>query len=166
MEVLRREGEGWEVHDTIPFEDGLSTGLAGLTNDGRTLYMRDSRGRDTSALFAIDAATGQRTLLHADPRADELDILAPERVATFVAWLASPAAATVNGQVFVVYGDMVALMAAPVVERKFTSAAGAFTLDELDAQVAPYFADRSPRATFAAYAVGELDTTGVQTLAR
>ncbi|TKS55137.1 S9 family peptidase [Luteimonas yindakuii] len=70
VDVLRRDGEGWQEHDLIPFEDGMTTGLAGLTRDGRTLYMRDSRDRDTSALFAIDAATGARTLLHADLRAD------------------------------------------------------------------------------------------------
>lgn len=101
-----------------------------------------------------------------DPHANELDILAPERVATFVSWLASPAAATVNGQVFVVYGDLVALMAAPTVERKFTSATGAFTLEELDQQLVPHFADRSPYQTFAAFSVADLDTTGVQNIAR
>ncbi len=101
-----------------------------------------------------------------DPHGNELDILAPERVATFVTWLASPAAATVTGQVFVVYGDMVALMAAPTVERKFTAATGAFTLAELDEQLVPHFADRSPHQTFAAYSVAQLDTTGVQNIAR
>jgi 3-oxoacyl-[acyl-carrier protein] reductase len=101
-----------------------------------------------------------------DPNANELDILAPERVATFVSWLASPAAATVNGQVFVVYGDMVALMASPTVERKFTSASGTFSAEELDEQLVPYFADRSPHHNFAAYSVAQLDTTGVQNISR
>src|SRR3546814_7005557 len=56
-----------------------------------------------------------------DPNEErELDILAPERVATFVSYLASPAAAGISGQVFVVYGDMVALMDSPKVEQKFT----------------------------------------------
>ncbi|HTW18424.1 MAG TPA: 3-oxoacyl-ACP reductase [Nocardioides sp.] len=102
----------------------------------------------------------------ADPNANQLDILAPERVATFVSWLASPAAATVNGQVFVVYGDMVALMAAPTVERKFTSSTGTFTVEELDEQLVPHFAERSPQQNYAAYSVAELDTTGVQQLNR
>ena len=99
-----------------------------------------------------------------DPEAGRLDILAPERVATFVTWLASPAAAKVNGQVFVVYGDMVALMAAPTVEQKFTAADGVFSLEELDQQVGSHFADRSPHQNFAAYSVAKLDTTGVQNL--
>ncbi len=69
-DLLRRAGEGWEKYDEIPFEDGMGTGFAGLTKDGGTLYMRDSRGRDTAALFAIDAASGEKTLVHEDARAD------------------------------------------------------------------------------------------------
>ncbi len=69
-DLLRRAGETWEKYDEIPFEDGMTTGYAGLTKDGATLYMRDSRERNTNALFAIDTATGQKTLVHEDPRAD------------------------------------------------------------------------------------------------
>src|SRR5690606_18910680 len=69
-DLLRRVGTAWEKYDEIPFEDGMTTGFAGLTKDGSTLYLRDSRGRDTSALFAIDAASGERTLVHEDARAD------------------------------------------------------------------------------------------------
>jgi 3-oxoacyl-[acyl-carrier protein] reductase len=105
------------------------------------------------------------TVFDVDPSGAELDILAPERVATFVSWLASPASAEVNGQVFVVYGDMVALMAPPTVEHTFTAADGVFSAEELSSQVGPYFAGRSPYANFAAYSVAELDTTGVQNLA-
>lgn len=101
-----------------------------------------------------------------DPEQGRLDILAPERVATFVSWLASPSAATVSGQVFVVYGDLVALMAPPTVERTFTAADGTFSVEELEQQLGPHFADRSPYATFSAFSVAELDTTGVQHLTR
>ncbi|MFJ3709685.1 3-oxoacyl-ACP reductase [Streptomyces sp. NPDC090053] len=97
--------------------------------------------------------------------AGELDILAPERVGTFVGYLASPAAAEINGQVFVVYGDMVALMAAPQVERQFRTTGPAFTPDELDQQLTPYFKGRSPYQSYAAYSVADLDTTGVQSAA-
>jgi Dehydrogenases with different specificities (related to short-chain alcohol dehydrogenases) len=93
------------------------------------------------------------------PTGGGLDILAPERVATFVAYLASPAAEAINGQVFVVYGDMVALLAAPTVERTFTAAGGAFTVDELAGQLTGYFSGRDPRRTFAAHTVAELDAT-------
>ncbi|MGZ9886959.1 SDR family NAD(P)-dependent oxidoreductase [Rhodococcus ruber] len=98
-----------------------------------------------------------------DPSGSPVDILAPERVATFVAYLACLASSRVNGQVFVVYGDMVALMAPPVVENRFTAGSGVFTVDELDAQVSGYFADRPADRTFSARSVAALDTTGVRT---
>ncbi|WP_031089001.1 3-oxoacyl-ACP reductase [Streptomyces sp. NRRL WC-3549] len=91
-----------------------------------------------------------------------LDIMAPERVAALVAHLASPAADGINGQVFVVYGDMVALLAPPTVEHKFTAAGGAFTPGELDRQLTPYFDGRDPSRSYAAYSVARLDTTGTQ----
>lgn len=83
-DVLRRKGEAWVAFDAFGFEDSMTTGLAGLSDDGTTLYLRDSRGRDTSALFAIDAASGVRTLLHEDARADVSD------------WLADPVTARVQ----------------------------------------------------------------------
>ncbi|MEV3996150.1 3-oxoacyl-ACP reductase [Streptomyces halstedii] len=91
-----------------------------------------------------------------------LDIMAPERVAALVAHLASPGADEINGQVFVVYGDMVALLAPPTVEHKFTAADGAFTPEELERQLTPYFAGRDPYRGYAAYSVAGLDTTGTQ----
>jgi NAD(P)-dependent dehydrogenase (short-subunit alcohol dehydrogenase family) len=89
-----------------------------------------------------------------------LDPLAPERVATFVTYLASPAAESINGQLFVVYHDFVALMAAPTVERKFVASDDAFTVDELAEQLGTHFEGRDPHASFAAYSVAALDTTG------
>ena len=70
-DVLKRgAGGGWEKFDDIPFEDVLTTSPGGLTVDGKTLYFTDSRGRNTAALFAVDVATGQRTLVLEDARAD------------------------------------------------------------------------------------------------
>ena len=56
--------------EAIPFEDVQTTGPQGFTRDGRTLYWLDSRGRDTGAVYAQDVATGAKTLLGEDPRAD------------------------------------------------------------------------------------------------
>ncbi|MFG6413175.1 S9 family peptidase [Roseateles sp. DC23W] len=47
-----------------------ATGPIGYTADGKTLYWRDSRDRDTTAVFAEDTATGKRTLIAQDARAD------------------------------------------------------------------------------------------------
>jgi dipeptidyl aminopeptidase/acylaminoacyl peptidase len=59
-----------EPFDLIPFEDVSTTGPIGYSFDGATLYWRDSRGRDTAALIAEDVATGARTVIAEDPRAD------------------------------------------------------------------------------------------------
>lgn len=56
--------------EVIPMDDALTTHMAGYTTDGSILYWLDSRGRDTAALFEEDTATGTRTLLAEDPRAD------------------------------------------------------------------------------------------------
>jgi len=128
----------------------------GLSRYGVTANVLCPRARTdmTAHVFSADPEGGR-----------ELDILAPERVGTFVSWLASPASKEVNGQVFVVYGDMVALMAAPTVERKFTAASGTFSTEELASEVTPHFAGRTPWQGYAAYSVAELDTTGVSNLA-
>lgn len=68
--ILVPEGDGWKQADEIPFEDVLSTQLAGLTTDGKTLYLIDSRGRDTAALYAVDTASGDKRLVLEDARAD------------------------------------------------------------------------------------------------
>ncbi|MET4049231.1 3-oxoacyl-ACP reductase [Rhodococcus sp. 1163] len=91
---------------------------------------------------------------------DGLDIMAPERVATCVSFLAAPAAEKVNGQVFIVYGDMVALMAPPVVQEKFVAANGSFSVAELAEQVVPYIEDLPEGQSYAATSINALDTTG------
>jgi NAD(P)-dependent dehydrogenase (short-subunit alcohol dehydrogenase family) len=81
---------------------------------------------------------------------DGFDPLSVGHVAPLVAYLASPAADRISGQVFVVYGGMVALMAAPTVEQRFDLDAEnrSWTAAELDQQVGTYFAGRDPARTF------------------
>ncbi|MFD0307235.1 3-oxoacyl-ACP reductase [Streptomyces sp. NPDC127119] len=81
---------------------------------------------------------------------DALDPLAPEHVAPLVGYLASPAAAHVNGQLLVVHGGMVAVVERPRVAAKFDTKQDAFTYDELDALLTPHYADRPRGETFAA----------------
>jgi NAD(P)-dependent dehydrogenase (short-subunit alcohol dehydrogenase family) len=80
-----------------------------------------------------------------------LDPLSVEHVAPLVAYLASPAADSINGQVFVAYGGMVALMAAPTVEQRFDLGVKdrTWSTSELDAALGAYFADRDADRTFA-----------------
>ncbi|MFD4526843.1 3-oxoacyl-ACP reductase [Streptomyces sp. NPDC058470] len=82
--------------------------------------------------------------------ADGLDPLAPEHVAPLVGYLASPAAAHVNGQLLVVHGGMVAIVERPRVAAKFDSEQDTFTYDELDALLSPHYAERPTGETFAA----------------
>ena len=93
----------------------------------------------------------------ADESGDAVDPYSPEHVAPVVAWLASPAAARVSGQVFVVYGGMVALMAAPVVDREFHAAGATWDPADLDRQLGGFFSERDPATTFAADSLARLD---------
>ena len=86
----------------------------------------------------------------------EIDPYSPQHVAPVVAYLASPAAAQITGQVFVVYGGMVALVAAPVVEQRFDKAGTIWTADDLDKQLGGYFEDRDPAVGFAADSIMKL----------
>ncbi|MGQ4616847.1 3-oxoacyl-ACP reductase [Nocardia sp. R7R-8] len=85
----------------------------------------------------------------------EPDPLSPDHVARLVTYLASPAADAVNGQLFVVYGGLVALMAAPVVERRFHAAAGEWSPRGLADTLGGYFADRPDGRTFSASSLTE-----------
>ncbi|MFG2529018.1 3-oxoacyl-ACP reductase [Streptomyces sp. NPDC048516] len=79
-----------------------------------------------------------------------LDVLAPEHVAPLVGYLASPAAARVNGQLLVVHGGMVAVAERPRIAAKFDTTKDLFSFEELDELLTPYYAQRPPDETFAA----------------
>ncbi|MGW7266519.1 3-oxoacyl-ACP reductase [Streptomyces sp. NPDC054842] len=81
------------------------------------------------------------------------DPLAPEHVAPLVGYLASPAAARVNGQLLVVHGGMVAIVERPRVAAKFDTKQDVFTYDELDALLTAHYAGRPEGETFAAVEV-------------
>lgn len=89
--------------------------------------------------------------------AQGLDPLAPERVATMVRYLGSPASHEVTGQVFVVYGNMVTLMDSPKVEHKFTADSGTFSAEEIDRKVSGYFTGRDRYDNYAAYSLAALE---------
>ncbi len=71
QDLLEPDGKGgWKKTGDVPFEDSLLTSPLGYTTDGKTQYLTDSRGRDTAALFAVDVASGKKTLVAEDKRAD------------------------------------------------------------------------------------------------
>ena len=87
-----------------------------------------------------------------------VDPLAPQHVAPLVVYLASPAAAGVNGEVFVVHGGVAAVMDPPriratVLAADHGSADGMWTLDSVRRALDPVFtgvpAPGGPPAGFA-----------------
>ena len=56
--------------ESVGLDDSLSTAPLGYTSDGKTLYWLDSRNRETAALIAQDVATGKRSVIGSDARAD------------------------------------------------------------------------------------------------
>ena len=80
---------------------------------------------------------------------DAADPLSVDHVAPFVAFLAGPAAGAINGQVFVVHGGTVALLAPPTVARRFTGPESGWTTAELASTVGAHFHDHEPDDVFA-----------------
>ncbi|MBW0013860.1 3-oxoacyl-ACP reductase [Mycobacterium sp.] len=90
-----------------------------------------------------------------DAAAGEIDPLSPEHVVNLVTFLSSPAAAEVNGQVFIVYGPQVTLVAAPTAEHKFTAEGPAWEPARLSEELRQYFAGRDPERNFSAVGLME-----------
>jgi NAD(P)-dependent dehydrogenase (short-subunit alcohol dehydrogenase family) len=122
-----------------------------------SLTLSASRGLGRYGVCANAICPRARTAMTADVFGEapevgdgQIDPLSPEHVVTLVRFLASPAAAEVNGQVFIVYGPKVTLVSAPVAERKFTSDTQAWEPGALSATLHDYFAGRDPEQNFAA----------------
>ncbi len=69
-EYYRRTDEGWDLFMEVSPEDLYTTNLAGFSEDNATLYLIESTGRDTGALFAMNMESGEKTLIASDDRAD------------------------------------------------------------------------------------------------
>ena len=64
------EDGGWEKFMKIDMEDTLTTGFAGFNKSNDLIYLIDSRGRNTAALYALELNTNKSTFLAEDPRSD------------------------------------------------------------------------------------------------
>lgn len=126
---------------------------AGITS----LTLTAARGLGRYGVRANAIAPRARTAMTADvfgeaPELDagQVDGLSPEHVVTLVNFLSSPAAEGVNGQLFIVYGPTVTLVAAPTAEKHFTSDTDAWAATDLGSTLGDYFAGRDPELGFSA----------------
>ncbi|WP_082690415.1 3-oxoacyl-ACP reductase [Mycobacterium sp. M26] len=139
-------------------EAGLS-GPVGQANYGAAkagitaLTLTASRALGRYGVTANAIAPRARTAMTAGvfgeaPPEGEIDPLSPDHVVTLVRYLASPASQKVSGQIFVVYGPTVTLVAAPTAEHRFHAEGAAWDPAALSASMSDYFADRDPERTF------------------
>ena len=126
---------------------------AGIT----ALTLTMARALEKYGVRANAIAPRARTAMTADVFGDapdladgQIDPLSPEHVVNLVRFLASPAAEGVNGQLFIVYGPSVTLVAAPTVEARFDAQAEAWEPSALSDTLREYFAGRDPQKCFSA----------------
>jgi NAD(P)-dependent dehydrogenase (short-subunit alcohol dehydrogenase family) len=159
-----KEGDG-SVYGRIintSSEAGL-TGPVGQANYGAAkagiiqLTLTAARALERYGVRANAIAPRARTAMTADVFGDapdvaagEIDSLSPEHVVSLVRFLASPASDGVSGQVFIVYGPTVTLVAPPTVERQFTAESSAWVPEELSGTLREFFADRDLEQGFSA----------------
>jgi NAD(P)-dependent dehydrogenase (short-subunit alcohol dehydrogenase family) len=126
---------------------------AGIT----ALTLTAARALERYGVRANAICPRARTAMTADvfgeaPKLDEgeVDSLSPEHVVSLVRFLASPASDRVSGQVFIVYGPTVTLVAAPTVEQRFTADGDAWVPAELSGTLRDFFAGRDLERGFSA----------------
>jgi NAD(P)-dependent dehydrogenase (short-subunit alcohol dehydrogenase family) len=129
---------------------------AGIT----ALTLSAARALERYGVRANAIAPRARTAMTADVFGDapeladgQIDDLSPEHVVTLVRFLASPASEGVNGQLFIVYGPTVTLVAAPTAEQRFSADTDAWDPAKLSATLHEYFAGRDPERNFSATAL-------------
>ena len=70
QEYMRLEGGAWKPFTTVPGDDALTTNAWVFAAGNKSLYMVDSRGRNTSALTLVDVATAKGKVVAQSDKAD------------------------------------------------------------------------------------------------
>ena len=86
----------------------------------------------TESLGGFDATDG------------DFEVFAPENVSPLVAYLGSPDAARISGQVFVVWGRQISVLAGPTVARQVETPEHHWTPEAVDAALTPFYETREP----------------------
>ena len=80
---LQRDAKGeWKPLFAVGMEDSLTTQVSGFDAKGDTLYLIDSRNRDTAALTTVDLKTGAQKLVFENPKADVEGLITDPRTHT------------------------------------------------------------------------------------
>jgi NAD(P)-dependent dehydrogenase (short-subunit alcohol dehydrogenase family) len=111
------------------------------------LTLATARGCFNHGVRANAICPRARTAMTGDlmgPAPDGADPMAPERVAPLVVHLAGPPGERITGEVFVVHGDVVALLGPPTVRATFHATTGQWTAAELEAAMSTVFTDSPP----------------------
>ena len=87
--------------------------------------------------------TGPWADIFKEPEDGSFDAFAPEHIGPLVAWIASPHAANVSGQLFQLWGKQIKVYAPPVPQLDYTSDE-AWTVDGLQAVLGPFFEGKQP----------------------
>ena len=133
----------------------------GAAKSGITaLTLSAARVLERYGVRANAIAPRARTAMTADVFGDspeladgQVDPLSPDHVVKLVRFLASPASHDVNGQLFIVYGPTVTLVAAPTAEHRFSAESDAWDPSDLSKTLQNYFAGRDPERNFSATAL-------------
>ncbi|MCK0439503.1 3-oxoacyl-ACP reductase [Gordonia alkaliphila] len=112
---------------------------AGITALTLTASRALERFGVTANAICPRARTAMTAQVFGDAPEGRVDPLSPEHVVTLVRYLASPEAADVSGQVFVVYGPKVMLMAAPTVREVFTATGDQWQPSDLGVELSSFF---------------------------
>jgi len=79
QELLKPVGNEWKPFVSIGLQDGMTTSPVGFDQTGNTLYMTDSRGRDTAAFVTVDLKTAKTKVFYESTKADVSSIwIAPK----------------------------------------------------------------------------------------
>jgi NAD(P)-dependent dehydrogenase (short-subunit alcohol dehydrogenase family) len=139
-----------------PGQANYGAAKAGIT----ALTLSAARALERYGVRANAIAPRARTAMTADVFGEspelvdgQIDPLSPEHVVNLVRFLASPASRDVNGQLFIVYGPTVTLVAPPTAEHRFSAESEAWDPSDLSKTLQNYFADRDPERNFSATAL-------------
>jgi NAD(P)-dependent dehydrogenase (short-subunit alcohol dehydrogenase family) len=78
-----------------------------------------------------------------DTKEGDFEVFAPENVSPLVAYLCSPEAAKVSGQLFVVWGRQITVLAGPTTDQQFDTPEQ-WTPERVDEALTPFFEKRKP----------------------